>query len=149
MTAGAYCNREVIITGPDTNVIEAARLMRKYHVGDLVVVEKGDENNIPIGILTDRDLVVEVLAQEVSPETVSIRDIMSSELVIVTENENLLDTLHIMRKHSIRRIPVVDSAGSLKGILSEDDVIELIAEATNDLVSINTREIVHEAQRHP
>ena len=149
MTAGVYCNRDVIIIEPDTSIIDAARLMRRHHVGDLVVVDKQGELNIPVGILTDRDLVVEVIAQEVAPETLKVRDIMSSDLVTVAEHETLLDTLEVMRRHCVRRIPVVNETGILQGILSEDDVIELIAEATSDLVSINKYEIVHEEQKHP
>lgn len=63
MTVGEYCNREVAIAEQQTEIREAARLMRRLHVGDLVVVENRAGENIPVGILTDRDLVVEVLAR--------------------------------------------------------------------------------------
>lgn len=149
MTAGKYCNREVIITEPNTSIIEAAKLMRKHHVGDLVVVEKRGEENIAIGIVTDRDLVVEVLAQEVPLESVSFKDVMNRDLVTVSEDETLLDTLALMQNSGVRRILIVNSQGGLEGILTADDAIELIAEAMNSLVKLVSHEIKREEQQHP
>jgi len=149
MTAGEYCNREVIITEQTTSVIEAAILMRQHHVGDLVVVEKQAEKTVPIGIITDRDLVIEVIAQKVEPGSLSVKDIMSTDLLSVDEKETLLDTLEIMQKKSVRRVLVVDGQGSLQGLLSADDVIELIAEAMNNLTKLVKREVSREEKEHP
>ena len=77
MTAGEYCNREIIITGQDVSVTEAAMLMRQHHVGDLVVVEKQAEKILPVGIITDRDIVIEVVAQKADPEALIIKDIIA------------------------------------------------------------------------
>lgn len=144
MSAGRYCNREVVITAADTTIIEAARLMRQHHVGDLVVVKKQGNENLPIGIITDRDLVIEVLAQEIAPESVTIKDVMNRELVMVTEAETLLDTLALMQARGVRRILVVNDDAGLEGILSADDAIDLIAEAMNNLVKLVRHEIKHE-----
>jgi CBS domain-containing protein len=149
MTAGKYCNREVVITEADTMVGEAARLMRAHHVGDLVVVEKQGETNRPVGIVTDRDLVIEVLAQEVPLDSVTLKDVMSVDPVEVTEDETLIDTLELMRNKGVRRVLVVDSQGGLQGILSADDAIELITESMNNLVKLVGRELAQEKQRHP
>ena len=149
MTAGKYCNREVVITGPETTVVEAAKLMRQYHVGDLVVVKQEGNENIPVGIVTDRDLVIEVLAQEVPIESVTFKDVMITELLTVAENETLLDTLALMQKHGVRRALVVNEHGGLEGIMCADDAIELIAEAMNSLVKLVKHEIGHEEQLHP
>lgn len=149
MTAGKYCNREVIITEPETTVIEAAQLMRSYHVGTLVVVGKKDDESIPLGVVTDRDLVIEVLAQEVPPEGVTVADLMSRDLVMVHENEGLLDTLEIMRVRGVRRVPVINDKGGLEGILSADDALELISEATNHLIKLMRREVEREEKEHP
>ena len=148
MTAGEYCNREIIITGQDVSVTEAAMLMRQHHVGDLVVVEKQAEKILPIGIITDRDIVIEVVAQKADPEALIIKDIMSTDLVTVEENQALLDTLALMQYQGIRRIIVVDAQGSLQGLLSADDAIELIAEAINNLTKLVKREISHEEKEH-
>ena len=89
MTAGEYCNREVVITGQDVSVTEAAMLKKQHHVGDLVVVEKQGEKTLPIGIITDRDIVIEVIAQKANPDSLMIKDIMSTGLITVEEKEAL------------------------------------------------------------
>jgi len=149
MTAGEYCNREVVITEQDTSVTEAAVLMRQHHVGDLVVVEKRGGKTIPTGIITDRDLVIEVIAQKVAAETLSVKDIMSADPVTVTEDEKLLDVLAMMQRKGVRRILVVDEEGALQGLISADDVIELIAEAMNNLTKLVRQEITREEKKHP
>lgn len=149
MTAGEYCNREVIITGPDTSVTEAAILMRQHHVGDLVVVEKQDDKTLPIGIITDRDLVIEVIAQKVDAQALSVKDIMSAAPVTVNEDELLLNVLELMGKKSVRRILVVDDEGILQGLLSADDAIELIAEAMNNLTKLVKYEVAREEKQRP
>ncbi|MDA3868828.1 MAG: CBS domain-containing protein [Gammaproteobacteria bacterium] len=146
MTAGRYCNREVIITAPETTAMEAAQLMREHHVGDLVVVEKQAKENMPVGIVTDRDLVIEIMAQDLSPEVKEVKDIMSAYPVSVTESVSLFDALEQMRGRGIRRLVVVNDQGGLEGILCADDVIELIAEISNDLVKLVGREQIHEQQ---
>ena len=148
MTAGEYCNREVIITGQNASVTEAAMLMRQHHVGDLVVVEKQGEKTLPIGIVTDRDIVVEVIAQKADPDSLIIKDIMSTGLITVDEKAALLDTLALMQSQGVRRIIVVDGQGSLQGLLSADDAIELIAEAMNNLTKLVKREITREEKEH-
>ena len=144
MTAGEYCNREVVITGQDVSVTEAAMLMKQHHVGDLVVVEKQGEKTLPIGIITDRDIVIEVIAKKADPDSLMIKDIMSTGLITVEEKEALLDTLALMQNQGVRRIMVVDAQGSLQGLLSADDAIELIAEAMNNLTKLVKREMTHE-----
>jgi CBS domain-containing protein len=148
MTAGEYCNREVVITEPDTSVTEAAMLMRQYHVGDLVVTEQQGEKVLPIGIITDRDIVIEVIAQKADPDSLIIKDIMSTGLITVEEKDPLMDTLELMQKQGVRRIIVVDNQGSLQGLLSADDAIELIAEAINNLTKLVKHEITHEEKEH-
>ena len=148
MTAGEYCNREVVITGQDISVTEAAMLMRQHHVGDLVVVEKQGVKTLPIGIITDRDIVIEVIAKKADPDALIIKDIMSTGVITVEEKETLLDTLALMQNQGVRRIMVVDAHGSLQGLLSADDAIELIAEAMNNLTKLVKREITHEEKEH-
>jgi CBS domain-containing protein len=148
MTAGEYCNREIVITEQDASVTEAAMLMRQYHVGDLVVIEKQGEKTLPIGIITDRDIVIEVIAQKANPDSLIIKDIMSTGLITVEEKESMMDTLELMQHQGVRRIIVVDNQGSLQGLLSADDAIELIAEAMNNLTKLVKHEITHEEKEH-
>ena len=149
MSAGEYCNREVIIVEPTISVTEAAELMRHHHVGDLVVIEKEGEEAIPIGIITDRDIVIEVMAQKLDPDSLIVKDIMSTDPVSVPVTTSLLDTLELMKQRGVRRVLVVADDGSLQGLLSADDAIELIAEQMNDLTQLVDREVKQEQKQHP
>jgi len=149
MTAGEYCNREVIIVEPTISVTEAAALMRRHHVGDLVVVEKEGEEARPVGIITDRDIVIEVVAQKIDPDSLTVKDIMSTDPLRVAETVSLLDTLELMKQRGVRRVLVIADRGGLQGLLSEDDAIELIAEQINDLTQLVDREITREQKQHP
>ncbi len=133
MTIGTICNREVVVARKDTAIQEAARLMREHHIGGLVVVEDRSESVVPVGILTDRDLVVEVLAAGVAPDTLTVGDIMSADVVIGHEGDSIWATLQRMRGKGIRRLPVVDAKGGLIGILTMDDLLELFASELADL----------------
>ena len=140
MSAGEYCNREVVFVTKSDSIREAVYLMRKHHVGTVVVVEKQNTTPVPVGILTDRDIVVEILAQDIDIDTVSIADVMSFELVTVAEDTKLLDAVTLMRSKGIRRLPVVNSDGGLIGILTVDDVIELLAEQVSNIANLVTKE---------
>ncbi len=144
MSVGEFCNREVVICQPDDSIQEAAKLMRDQHVGDVVVAQESENGLIPIGMLTDRDIVIELLAEEVDIDSVSVADVMSTELITVKEDNELLATIELMRDKGIRRIPVVDRQGELAGIIAVDDLIELFAEQLTDLVKLFSRELSHE-----
>lgn len=146
MSIGYYCNREVIMADVDTSALEAARLMREHHVGSLVIVERKGEDVRPIGIVTDRDLVLEIMAPNLDPDTILVSDFMSENLHVAREDENLSDVVHAMRTHSIRRIPVVDGQGRLQGIFSMDDMIALVAEEMDDIARLVVRERDRESQ---
>jgi CBS domain-containing protein len=146
MSIGEVCNREVVIIDRRESVFDAAKLMREYHVGDVLVVEERDDARVPVGILSDRDLVVEVLAKALSPDAVDVGDLMSTDLLIARENDRLLDTIKSMRARGVRRIPVVDDSSALVGILALDDLIELIAEQLADLVGLLGTELRHERE---
>lgn len=145
MSLGEYCNREVVIAEKDIGIQEAARLMREFHVGDLVIVERFGDRNVPIGIVTDRDLVIEVVAQDVLMESLTIGDVMYTDLATAQEEDDLWDTLNRMRSLGVRRMPVVNSEGGLEGILTLDDVLELICEGLTDLVKLVKHEMEKEA----
>lgn len=136
MTVGEFCTREVIFVEKKTGIVEAAQLMRQYHVGTLIVVEDRADQAVPVGIITDRDIVVEIIAQEVDLDAVAAEDIMSYDLVCVQENDGIWETLVQMRSKGIRRVPVVNERGGLEGILTMDDLIELLAEELNLLAKV-------------
>jgi CBS domain-containing protein len=145
MSAGEYCNREVVVIDRTESVRQAIDLMRTHHVGDVIVVEKANGSTRPLGILTDRDIVLEILAEDVDLEAVNVGDVMSYELQTVDEDTKLLDAIKVMRTKGIRRLPVVDSQANLVGILAVDDILGLIAEQLSDLVGLISRERVRES----
>jgi CBS domain-containing protein len=144
MAIGEICNREVVIVTREAPVIEAARLMRQYHVGDLVVVDELSGRRRPVGIVTDRDIVIEVVAMEVAAETLCVGDIMSAELATVRESEGVFETIRYMRDKGIRRLPVVDRDGWLQGIVTLDDLLILLAEEMGEMARLIRREMDRE-----
>ena len=146
MPIGEFCNRDVVFAARDMSVLEGARLMRSYHVGALVVVADRDGRREPVGIVTDRDIVVEVVAKEVSPETVQVGEITSNNLMTVREQDGVFDTLQLMRRRGVRRAPVVDRDGFLLGIVTVDDLVALIAEEMTEVAKLISREQDREAQ---
>jgi len=139
MGVGEICSREVVCINRIECVAKAAQLMRKHHVGSVVVVDEKAGGRTPIGMLTDRDIVVAVVAVGLNPEAVTAGDIMSGELLSVNEDTGIAETTELMRVRGVRRIPVTSSRGSLIGILAADDVQSLLAEEMSALASIGER----------
>jgi CBS domain-containing protein len=143
MAVGEICNRDVVIAEKALSVVDAAQLMRTHHVGDLVVVEEKAGRRHPVGIVTDRDIVVEVVAAGVDPDALKVGDIMGPEVATVHESEGLFEALRYMRGKGVRRMPVVDHEGVLVGILTLDDLLSLLAEELTELAKL----VSHERQR--
>lgn len=149
MRVGEFCNRDVVIVHKGTQVLEAAQLMRSHHVGDLVVIEERAGKPIPVGIITDRDIVVEVVAKNVALDAVSIGDVMSFELTTASEDDDIFDTVKLMRTRGVRRVPVVDKQGVLAGILAIDDLLGLLEEFVGDVTGVIVREQAREQKVRP
>lgn len=138
MTVGEICTRTVATADPDETITEAARRMRDRHVGDLVV---SDAAGRPVGILTDRDIVVSAVAQ--SPDKLDallVRDVMSRELITARTNEPAEEALRRMRERGVRRLPVVAADGQLEGIVAFDDILDLMAEEITQMAGLVARE---------
>lgn len=136
MSLKTICNREVLIAQQDDTVVEAAKLMRDYHVGDIVIIEERNGLRVPVGIVTDRDIVIELVAKEVDVNSVTLGDVMYRNIILGKENDDINDTIKIMRQKGIRRLPVVADNGALVGIVTLDDLIDLIAEQLQDLAAL-------------
>jgi CBS domain-containing protein len=119
-----------------TQVLEAARLMRHHHVGDLVVVDNPQDERTPLGIVTDRDLVVDVLAAGLDPATTTLGSLMRRPLVIASETEDSSAAIERMRSHGVRRVPVVDHAGRLIGIVTLNDLLKLAIDEASGLLGV-------------
>jgi CBS domain-containing protein len=129
MNAGSVCKRGVITVAPTDDLIAAAHVMREKHVGYLIVSEAlSAQNRKIVGVLTDRDIVVAVLAQEVDARALKVGDVMTRDPLLIEEEQSIEAVLRHMREAGVRRVPVVDRTGGLTGVLSIDDVLERIAE---------------------
>lgn len=148
MKAGVICNRQVSIAWKDEPLLEAARRMRDAHVGDVVVVEKQGNERIPTAILTDRDIVVGIVAQDARRlENLLVGDVVSDGLITAREEDDLGDVLTAMKYHGIRRLPVVNANGGLVGIIAFDDLIDFMAEQMSDLAKVVMKEQKVEHER--
>jgi signal-transduction protein with cAMP-binding, CBS, and nucleotidyltransferase domain len=137
MFIGTVCSRTVNICSTNANAQEIAAKMRGEHVGDLIVVEDRSGESVPVGIVTDRDLVMEVMAKNLDPVTVKASDVMSRELITAYEGEELDVALERMRWSGVRRIPILDSAGNLVGIATFDDILEKLAITLTNLSHVS------------
>lgn len=149
MPVGELCNREVVVTDRNTTVSEAAELMRRHHVGCLVVMDALQGPRKPVGILTDRDIVIEVVAKQVAPDTITVGEILREELKTVPASAGVFDTLRYMHDHGIRRMPVVDDAGQLVGIITLDDYLGLLSEEMTQLSKLIGNEQRRESKLRP
>lgn len=149
MRVGEFCNREVIVISGDESVKVAAELMRQHHVGDVVLVEEHDGRRVPVGLVTDRDLVVEVMVPGIDAGTLAVRDIVTQPLATISEEASLFDALDRMRAKVIRRLPVVGTDGSLVGLLAIDDVVGLLTEMLGRVAGVVELQRAREARRRP
>jgi CBS domain-containing protein len=137
MNCGEICNREVVVARRDAKVSQAAKLMREHDVGSVVIVEGANGAQKPIGILTDRDIVLDIVRKEWDRADVPVSEIMCQDLVLARETDDLNLTVEKMRDRGVRRVPVVDDQGLLKGILSSSDVMEVLAEGIAALADLH------------
>jgi CBS domain-containing protein len=147
MNAGEFCNRTVYIIRANETVLEAARLMKKYHVGCLVVVEERGADRVPIALVTDRDLVVKGIAEAPGElETMQVGRVMSEGLTTARDTERMVDVRKKMRVRGVRRIPVVDGDDRLQGIIAFDDMVDWMAQELTDLAKLVSREQQRESE---
>jgi len=144
MHIGHICTSQATHCTRDETVQGAALLMRRQHVGDVIVVDRSDGASVPVGILTDRDIVVSVIAPGLNPASLQVGDIMSEDLLTARDSDDVYETIEKMRLRGIRRVPVVDAGGSLAGIVSADDLLEFLAEEMGELSRISPWQQAHE-----
>ena len=135
-TVDSYCVRNVVTATRETPVARCAQLMHDEHVGGLVIVDERGGQSIPVGMITDRDIAIEVVAFGVDAQTLTAGDIMAGELAVARVDEDLLSVLATMREHGVRRLPVVGADGSLMGIVTADNLWEVLAEEVDGLARV-------------
>ena len=144
MEVGKLSTVDTVCCARDESVQGAALLMRKHHVGDIVVVDDVDGERTPAGIVTDRDIVVSVVALGLDPAGLQVGDIMTDDLLTADEHDDVSVTIERMRLRGIRRVPVVGEGGRLAGIVSADDLLGFLAEEMEDLARISPYQQQHE-----
>ena len=149
MFIGQMCNRNVVSARRETSIAEAAQIMRKFHVGNVIVVEPVGGGDRPIGIVTDRDMVLEVLAQGLDPAKVTLGDLVTQSLVTIEEHADYMDAIHLMVSRNVRRLPVVSAGGLLAGIVALDDVVRALALPLAELSDLSARGRKRELQQRP
>lgn len=138
-------SRPPVTLGPDATIVEAAQAMREKHVGAVVAV---DEERHPLGILTDRDIVVSIIAQDAKDLLrLSLRDVCNLAPIVAREDEDLEEAVMRMRRHGIRRVPVVDRHGRLTGVFSLDDALGSVAAELADVAGLLRAELIREETR--
>lgn len=127
-----FASSVVAVVEPDTTALVVAQVMRKLHVGALVVVDAVEKSH-PIGIVTDRDLVLELMAEGLDPAVFTVGDIMSVDLVLASPEMDAMDAVQLMNAHQLRRLVITDADGNLTGIVTMEDVLELLANEISNL----------------
>lgn len=146
MPIGEFCNRDVAFATRKMSIPEVAQLMRQHHVGDLVVVDELDGKRVPVGIVTDRDIVIEIISKSLDFNDFSVGDIMSPQLFSVQEKDGVFETIRLMHTKGVRRIPVVNQEGGLEGIVSADDMLDLMSEEMAELAKVAPSERAREVR---
>ncbi len=145
MLVREFCKLNVICCDPETGTAAVASLMRHHHVGDVVVVLHNDEGvRIPSGILTDRDMLLATTALDIETKLFTASDLMTVPVVTVFEDMDILEALRIMRISKVRRLPVVTRSGALFGIISADDIINLLANELSLIAAVMAEQTVKE-----
>lgn len=114
--------KKVVTVGPKETVVKAARLMEKKNVGSVVVIH----NKKPVGIITDRDIAVRVVAKNADGDSTVVEDVMTKNIVTGREGQRAAELAKVMHDHGIRRIPIVGKRGELTGIITLDDLLYMI-----------------------
>lgn len=137
MNVGSICQSDVVSIDAAEGLTQAARLMRQRHVGFLIVVEANSSNPDlkVIGVLTDRDIVTAVIAKEADARGLKVGDVMTRNPLLAAASSSVEATLRTMREVGVRRVPVVGANNELVGVLSIDDVLDLLADQLGNVTA--------------
>jgi len=146
MSVREIMTRDVVTAESNTKASEAGEKMIKHNVGSLIVTEKGE----PVGVVTERDLVLKIVSKDVKSSSLMLKDIMTQPLVTVEPNESISDAARKMVRLDIRRLPVIEN-DKLVGIVTDTDMIAVSSELTDilaDIIEMNREHIsFHESKK--
>lgn len=150
MNVGDLCQKSPVTVRPFDDLVAAASLMREKHVGYVVAVEPAVRESAfrPAGVLTDRDIVVAVVAKEADARALRVSDVMTAAPVVAYEDESLGAALKKMRKVGVRRLPVVGKQEELVGVISIDDIVDALVGELEDVAgAIRTEQMIEHSLR--
>lgn len=139
-----FCTTEVAHCTRKTTVLEAAQIMRRKHLGTLVIVDDPDDELTPAGLITDRDIVVKVIGNGLNASQTPVADVMRTPLVVATDSEDATVAIARMRAHGVRRLPVTGRHGKLIGIVTLDDLLKRLRSEVDLLIDVIAQEQDHE-----
>jgi CBS domain-containing protein len=138
MSLKGFFKPDVVTVTPDQLITEAAAIMRDYNVGDVVVIKNHSGKRTPVGLLTDRDIVVGAVASAADRLTdLSVEEVMTPSPICVTEDFGIYETVQTMRKAGVGRMPVVDATGNLIGIITAKNILALLNDELSEVVEIS------------
>jgi CBS domain-containing protein len=140
MSVGSICTRRVITVDVAIDISAAAAVMRENKLGYLIVTDKAKGGRTPVGVLTDRDIVIKVTAKDVDPHSVTVGDVMTRDPLMATDDDGISETLHRMRRLGVRRVPVVGARGEVSGVLSIDDAVDHLVAQLSDVAGSTRNE---------
>lgn len=141
MSIGKLCRGEVVIAPKDMSVHEAAKLMKQHNIGDIIVIHKKDNNIEPIGILTDRDIVMKIVADEVEAKMICVGDAMSQDLLVLNHHQDTQEAIDMMSARGVRRAPIIDNHHKIVGLVSIDDLLLLVADELSSLAKLIRKQL--------
>jgi len=140
MNIGEVCTREVYVLNPSEPVLQAAHEMRRRNVGCVIVVEQRGKPLVPVGIVTDRDIVRALPEHAGNLGALPVANVMTRDPLVLRESESIVDAMVRLRQRGVRRAPVVAAGGDLVGIVSTDDLLGVIAEQLGSLARLVDRQ---------
>ncbi|HEY0943598.1 MAG TPA: CBS domain-containing protein [Steroidobacter sp.] len=141
MNVGRVCTREVVFVDESESLHTAAELMRNKWVGSVVVCKEVDSQRVPVGMITDRDVAMAALRSEGRLSGILASQAMSRNPLVIPQDEDVADALERMRSHGVRRAPVVNTGGALVGLVSIDDLLEVLVEQLSSIVHLIARQL--------
>ncbi len=147
MTIATICNHDVVALDRDATVLQAAMLMRQHHIGSVFVTEIKGGKPLPVGIVTDRDVVVEVVATGLDPAVITVGDIMLAGLLKIEEQAGVFDAIRLMSGKGVRRLAVVKKEGELIGVITMDDLMLMLSSEFCSFAKLLTKEQQNEVAR--
>lgn len=140
------CRQQMHLIGPGITARAAAEAMRDAHVATLLVADEAAGEAALLGVVTDRDLVLRVMAVGASAEAVAVADAMTRQVVVCRDDQDIADAIRLMRSSGVRRLPVLDAAGRPIGLVTADDLYSALAAQMRDLGQMTLKERVHELE---